>query len=86
MSEEKLDKTSELLADVSVQDLMAEVQRRLDCAKKPEKRLILIGPPGEPARRARRCSLRRPAVTPTDLLHLLPLLYQAAARALKPRS
>ena len=39
-------KTTELLADVSVQDLMAEVQRRLDCAKKPEKRLILIGPPG----------------------------------------
>ena len=40
-------KTTELLADVSVQDLMAEVQRRLDCAKKPEKRLILIGPPGQ---------------------------------------
>ena len=40
------DKTSELLADVSIQDLMNEVQRRLDCTKKPDKRLILIGPPG----------------------------------------
>jgi len=40
------DKTSELLADVSIQDLMSEVQRRLDCTKKPDKRIILIGPPG----------------------------------------
>jgi len=34
------------LVDVSTSDLMAEVQRRIDCAKKPEKRVILIGPPG----------------------------------------
>jgi len=26
--------------------LLAEVQRRIDCAKKPEKRIILLGPPG----------------------------------------
>ena len=42
-----VDKTSELLADVSIQDLMNEVQRRIDCAKKPDKRIILIGPPGQ---------------------------------------
>jgi len=34
------------LLDISTQDLMREVQRRIDCAKKPEKRLIFIGPPG----------------------------------------
>jgi len=34
------------LLDISTQDLMLEVQRRIDCAKKPEKRLIFIGPPG----------------------------------------
>jgi len=34
------------LVDISTSDLMAEVQRRIDCAKKPEKRLIFIGPPG----------------------------------------
>jgi len=36
-------KTAELLADIPNADLMAEVQRRIDCAKKPEKRVILIG-------------------------------------------
>jgi len=34
------------LVDISTHDLMTEVQRRIDCAKKPEKRLIFIGPPG----------------------------------------
>lgn len=34
------------LSDVSVDDLMKEVQRRLECATKPEKRVVLIGPPG----------------------------------------
>jgi len=34
------------LLDVSTQDLMKEVQRRIDCYKKPEKRLIFVGPPG----------------------------------------
>nr|QKY14981.1 adenylate kinase (ADK) [Polytomella parva] len=34
------------LTEVSTSDLMQEIQHRLDCAKKPEKRLILIGPPG----------------------------------------
>lgn len=34
------------LVDISTNDLMAEVQRRIDCGKKPEKRLIFIGPPG----------------------------------------
>jgi len=38
------------LSEVSVDDLLAEVQRRLDCQLKPEKRLILIGaiPPAAP--------------------------------------
>lgn len=40
------EKAAELLADVNTADLMAEVQRRIDCAKKPEKRIIFIGPPG----------------------------------------
>ena len=31
------------LAEVSTEDLMKEVQRRLECQKKPEKRLILVG-------------------------------------------
>lgn len=34
------------LMDVSTADLMAEVTRRLECATKPEKRIILVGPPG----------------------------------------
>lgn len=37
---------TEILAEVSTESLLAEVQRRLDCIKKPEKRVILIGPPG----------------------------------------
>ena len=31
------------LTDVPVEDLMAEVQRRMMCATKPQKRVILIG-------------------------------------------
>ena len=31
------------LSEVSVDDLLAEVQRRLACQSKPEKRVILIG-------------------------------------------
>ncbi|EFJ14560.1 hypothetical protein SELMODRAFT_271708 [Selaginella moellendorffii] len=34
------------LADVPVDDLMGELLRRMKCANKPEKRLILVGPPG----------------------------------------
>ncbi len=34
------------LSEVAVDDLLMEVSRRLECAKKPERRLILIGPPG----------------------------------------
>ncbi|KAJ7537085.1 hypothetical protein O6H91_12G096700 [Diphasiastrum complanatum] len=34
------------LADVPVTDLMSELLRRMKCASKPDKRLILIGPPG----------------------------------------
>ena len=34
------------LAEVSTDALMREVQRRLDCQSKPDKRVILIGPPG----------------------------------------
>jgi adenylate kinase len=35
-----------LLTDVSTDDLLKEVQRRVECTKKPERRLILVGPPG----------------------------------------
>jgi len=38
--------SAELLSDVSTADLLAEVQRRVDCQKKPDRRLIFIGPPG----------------------------------------
>mmetsp|Transcript_32589 Transcript_32589/g.71961 ORF Transcript_32589/g.71961 Transcript_32589/m.71961 type:complete len:240 (-) Transcript_32589:329-1048(-) len=34
------------LSDVPVDELLKEVSRRLECTKKPEKRLVLIGPPG----------------------------------------
>merc|ERR1719405_190374 len=34
------------LSEVPVGELMAEVRRRLECQDKPEKRLILVGPPG----------------------------------------
>jgi len=34
------------LSEVPVGDLMAEVKRRLECQDKPERRVILIGPPG----------------------------------------
>lgn len=47
------------LTEVSTEALMAEIQRRLDCTKKPEKRIILIGgwsrlgsPPGSIDHRA----------------------------------
>ena len=31
------------LSDVSIESLMKEVQRRLECQTKPEKRVILVG-------------------------------------------
>ncbi|GLC34677.1 Adenylate kinase [Pleodorina starrii] len=34
------------LSEVATEDLMKEISHRLDCLKKPEKRVILIGPPG----------------------------------------
>ncbi|GAX75865.1 hypothetical protein CEUSTIGMA_g3308.t1 [Chlamydomonas eustigma] len=34
------------LSEVPVDQLMKEVSRRLECTRKPEKRIILIGPPG----------------------------------------
>lgn len=34
------------LSEIGTEDLVHEVQRRLECLNKPEKRLILIGPPG----------------------------------------
>jgi adenylate kinase len=34
------------LENVSLDDMLAEVKRRMECLKKPEKRLILVGPPG----------------------------------------
>jgi len=40
------DRTTELLANLSSNQLLAEVRRRIECSKKPEKRVIFIGPPG----------------------------------------
>eukprot|EP00798_Chlamydomonas_sp_ICE-L_P028295 gene28295-31405_t len=34
------------LSDVPSDDLLLEVSRRLECAKMPQRRIILIGPPG----------------------------------------
>jgi hypothetical protein len=34
------------LEEISTDELMREIQRRLECKNKPDKRLILIGPPG----------------------------------------
>ncbi|KAK3234017.1 hypothetical protein CYMTET_55717 [Cymbomonas tetramitiformis] len=34
------------LTDVPVEQLMKEIERRLECQNKPEKRMILLGPPG----------------------------------------
>lgn len=34
------------LSQFETDDLMKEIQRRLDCLNKPEKRIVLIGPPG----------------------------------------
>lgn len=34
------------LSEIPTEELVHEVQRRLECLSKPEKRLILIGPPG----------------------------------------
>ncbi|GLI64107.1 hypothetical protein VaNZ11_007281 [Volvox africanus] len=34
------------LSEVPTHELMKEIQHRLDCANKPDKRVILIGPPG----------------------------------------
>ena len=35
------------LAEVATADLLAEVQRRLECTDKPEKRIILVGASAE---------------------------------------
>lgn len=36
----------EALAEVPTADLMKELHRRIECQSKPEKRIILVGPPG----------------------------------------
>ena len=41
------------LADVSTEQLMEELRRRVECIDKPEKRVILVGASRRPARRAR---------------------------------
>lgn len=46
MSSDKTQGASELLQSLPTEAILAEMQRRLDCLNKPEKRLILIGPPG----------------------------------------
>ena len=38
--------SSAALHEVSTDALMREIQRRLECQSKPDKRLILVGPPG----------------------------------------
>ena len=38
--------SSSALHEVSTDALMREIQRRLECQSKPDKRLILVGPPG----------------------------------------
>lgn len=43
------------LEEVSTEALMAEISRRLACQNKPEKRLILVGPPGCGKVRGRAC-------------------------------
>jgi adenylate kinase len=34
------------LSGIPTSDLVAEMERRVKCAAKPEKRMIFIGPPG----------------------------------------
>jgi hypothetical protein len=38
--------TMTALEEISTDELVREIQRRLECQNKPDKRLILIGPPG----------------------------------------
>lgn len=40
------DKTYELLSSIPSESLLAEVERRIECSRKPDKRVIFIGPPG----------------------------------------
>lgn len=40
------ERTAALLSEISDVDLMAEVTRRIECTRKPDKRLVLLGPPG----------------------------------------
>jgi hypothetical protein len=51
------------LEEVPTDALMAEIARRLECQTKPEKRLILIGPPG--CGKVRRCRPLSPSESPT---------------------
>lgn len=39
-------KTAQLLSDVETTELLSELQRRLNCAVKPEKHVILVGKSG----------------------------------------
>lgn len=38
-----LTKTAQILSDVDTKELMSELARRLECAIKPEKHVILVG-------------------------------------------
>ena len=49
------------ITDVPTPLLVAEVQRRMDCALKPEKRILLIGAPCRSRCRSLCSLLRRPA-------------------------
>jgi len=44
-------KTAQILSDVETTELLSELQRRLNCAVKPEKHVILVGGWREPAPR-----------------------------------
>lgn len=53
----------EVLGEVSTEALMAEVQRRIECAKVPERRTIFIGPRQTTrAAEQRRSRERKPAM------------------------
>lgn len=41
--EPKMSSFNAVLAEVSTEDLMRELSHRLECTKKPEQRMILIG-------------------------------------------
>jgi hypothetical protein len=68
------------LADVSTEDLLRELSHRLECTRKPEKRLILIGEQGIVAIEAASTELITDGLGVCDAQVLL-----VAGRALSPQ-